>query len=583
MSGATGYLQHNLVADVAGVADFTDPNLVNAWGLATSAASPFWVCDAGTGLSTVYAASNTPGAGLGTPNATLKPTVPAAGGSTGGICTGMVANSVTTAFNISTTASPTPRSSSFIFATANGTISGWANGVDPAHAVMTVDNSATASYTGLAIVTTPTPQLYAANFKAGKIDVFDASFKPVDLGAGAFTDVAVPAGYAPFNIWNLGGKLYVTYAKQNDSKTEEVKGAGLGYVSVFDASGKLLQHLISNGPLNAPWGVAIAPATFGKFANDLLVGNFGDGKINAFNPTTGASLGTLQDQQGKDIVIDGLWALLVGNGGNGGDPNSVFFTAGPGDEKHGLLGSLQANPVVTAANIFNAGQGAGGISANTYVTIKGASLAATKRSWQTKDFTGNKLNTSLDNVTVTMNGEPAFISFISPAQINVLTPSDLAPSGPVQIVVSNNGLTSDTITLQAQATAPSFFLFNSDKYIAATHSDNVSLVGPTTLFANSSTPAKPGETIVLYGTGFGATDPAVTNGQIVTTAAPLVTKPTVMFNGIQANVVFAGLTATGLYQFNVVVPTGLPDGDATVVAQTATGSTPTGALITIKN
>jgi uncharacterized protein (TIGR03437 family) len=193
------------------------------------------------------------------------------------------------------------------------------------------------------------------------------------------------------------------------------------------------------------------------------------------------------------------------------------------------------------------------------------------------------LNKSLDGVSVTMNGEPGFISFISPAQINVLAPADLTPSGPVQIVVTNNGLTSDTITVQAKAVAPAFFLFNSDKYIAATHSDNVSLVGPTTLFANSSTPAKPGETIVLYGNGFGATTPAAPNGQIVTAAAPLVATPVVTFNGIPGKVVFAGLTATGLYQINVIVPTGLPDGDATVVADTGTATTPTGALITIKN
>jgi uncharacterized protein (TIGR03437 family) len=454
--------------------------------------------------------------------------------------------------------------------------------VDPAHAVLTVDNSKTASYLGLAIVATPTPRLYAANFKGRSIDVFDADFKPVTLAPGAFTDVAIPSDYAPFNIWNLGGKLYVMYAKQNDSKTEEVKGAGNGYVAVFDPNGNLLQHLISNGPLNAPWGVAIAPATFGKFANALLVGNFGDGKINAFNSTTGAFLGTLQDQQGKDIVIDGLWGLLVGNGGNGGDKDALFFTAGPGDEKHGLLGSIQANPIVTSTNITSAAQSAAGIAPNTFITIKGTNLAATKRSWQARDFTDNKLATSIDGVTVTMNGTPAYISFISPVQINVLTPADLTPSGPVDIVVSNNGLTTDKITMQSQAAAPAFFLFNSDKYIAATHANN-SLLGPTTLIANQTTPAQPGETIVLYGTGFGATNPAITNGQIVTSAAQLVTKPVVTFNGIQGNVTFAGVTASGLDQINVTVPAGLPDGDATVVAQLPGVSTPTGALITIKN
>ena len=295
LSAATGYYQHNLVADVAGVADFTDPNLVNAWGLATSATSPFWVCDAGTGLSTVYAASNTPGAALGTPNATLKPTIPGPGGNTLGVCTGIVANTATTSFNISNAANPTPRPSSFIFVTEGGTLSAWANAVDPAKAVLVLDNSSSAVYKGLALVTTPTPQLYAANFRAGTIDVFDASFKPVTLAAGSFTDPAIPAGFAPFNVWNLGGKLYVTYAKQDANKKFDVPAAGNGFVDVYDPTGKLLQHLIANGPLNSPWGVAIAPATFGKFANDLLVGNFGDGAINAFDPNTGASLGPLQD------------------------------------------------------------------------------------------------------------------------------------------------------------------------------------------------------------------------------------------------------------------------------------------------
>lgn len=582
LSGATGYLKHNLVSDVPGQADFTDPNLVNAWGIATSATSPFWVCDGGTGLSTVYSASNTPGAALGTPSA-LKPSIPGAGGSPNGVCTGIVANSATTSFLFSTPANPTPRPASFIFDTEDGTISAWANAVDPAHAILLVDNSATAVYKGLAIVTTPTPQLYAANFKAGTIDVFDASYKPVTLAAGAFTDPGVPSGFAPFNIWNLGGKLYVTYAKQDAAKKFDVPGVGNGYVSVFDTSGKLLQHLISTGPLNSPWGVAIAPPTFGKFANDLLVGNFGDGLINAFDANTGALVGTLQDGDGNNIVIPGLWALLVGNGGNGGDKDSVFFAAGPGGQRHGLFGSIQANPIVISTNVVNAAQGTAGIAPNTYITIKGNSLAATKRSWQTSDFTGGKLPTSLDGVTVTMNGKPAYISFLSPAQINVLTPAGLSPSGPLQIVVSNNGLTSPNVNLSSQPTAPSFFLFNSDKYIAATHSDNKTLVGPTTLFPNASTPAQGGETIVLYANGLGATTPAVVDGQVVTTSAPLAATPTVKFGGVPATVAFAGLSATGLYQVNVVVPNGFPDGDVPVTIETGGGISPAGALITIKN
>ena len=580
---ATGFYQHNLVADVAGVADFTDPNLVNAWGIATSATSPFWLCDAGTGLSTVYSASNTPGAALGTPNATLKPAVPGAASNPNGPCTGIVANTATTSFMFSSATVTTPRPASFIFATEDGVISAWANAIDPAHAILLVDNSATAVYKGLALVATPTPQLYAANFRAGTIDVFDGSFKPVTLTAGAFTDPAVPAGFAPFNIWNLGGNLYVTYAKQDANKKFDVPAAGNGYVSVYDATGKLLQHLASAGPLNSPWGVAIAPASFGTFAGAVLVGNFGDGTINAFNATTGASMGPLQDGAGKTIVIPGLWALLAGNGGNGGDKESIFFSAGPGSQKHGIFGSLQANPVLTAANVVNAAQTTGAVAANTFITIKGASLAATKRSWQTSDFAGSKLPASVDSVSVTVNGTPAYISYISPVQINALAPIDVPASGQVNVVVTNHGLASNSVAVTVQPVAPSFFLINSDKYIAATHSDNVSVIGPTTLIPNATTPAKTGETIVLYGNGFGPTTPAVAAGQLVSAAMPLAATPTVTFNNVPAKVVFAGLTASGLYQLNVTVPDGIPDGDAAVVASTGGASSPAGALITIKN
>jgi uncharacterized protein (TIGR03437 family) len=351
---------------------------------------------------------------------------------------------------------------------------------------------------------------------------------------------------------------------------------------VYDATGTLLQHLIAGGVLNSPWGVAIAPATFGKFANALLVGNFGNGLINAFNADTGAFLGNLQDASGKDIVIPGLWGLIVGNGGNGGDKDSVFFTAGPGGQKHGLLGSIQANPLLTAANVTNAAQPTAGIAANTYVTLKGTSLAATKRSWQAADLAAG-LPGKLDGVTVTMNGKPAFIYYISPVQVNVLTPADLAPTGPVSVVITNNGLDSSAITLQSQTVAPALFLINSDKYVAATHSDNRSIIGPPTLIANTTTPATPGETVVLYANGLGQTTPAVTNGTVVTTALPLAAMPTVLFNNVAGNVVFAGLTATGLYQINVTLPATLPDGDIPVVVQTGGVSSPTGALITIKN
>ena len=560
LPAATGYLVHNLVADskTTATADFYDPLLINPWGNATSAASPFWVCD--LGFSTLYAASATNTTPMGTPNATTKPTVPGAGGSKGS-CTGVIANTApaTTPPTFPVTApGKAAVAASFIFVTEDGVLSAWAGGADATQAFSIVDNSTKASYKGLAIVTTPTPQLYAANFKTGAIDVFDANYKPVTLAAGSFVDPKVPAGFAPFNIWNLGGKLYVAYAKQDANQKFDVAGVGNGYVSVFDPTGKLLASLVAGGTgslLNSPWGLAIAPATFGKFANNLLVGNFGDGLINAYDTTTGAFQGTLQDPTGANIKIPGLWSLLLGNGGNGGDPNIVYFTAGPGGQKQGLLGSIQANPTVVATGITSAAQAGAGIAPNTFITIKGANLAATKRTLVASDITGNLLPTSVDGVTVTVNGQPAFIAYISPVQINLVTPVGLPTSGTVAVVVSNNTLTSASVNATPQFLAPALFL--NGAYAAAYHGNTSNLVGPATVANN--TPAAPGETIVMFGTGFGVTNPGAVSGGVVSAAAPLLLTPAILFDNIPGKVVFAGLIATGVYQFNVVVPTGLPE------------------------
>ncbi|SRR5579884_98028 len=568
------YLQHNLVADTPGVADRTDPNLIDPWGISESAASPFWVSDHGTGLATLYNSTGVPQA--------LKVIIPAGAASGSGAAgkpTGQVQNSAAAsgAFPVAT-----GRAASFIFATEDGTISGWNANVDAAHAIVKVDNSTSgAVYKGLALGTPASgARLYAANFSAGTIDVFDANFNPVTLASGAFTDAQIPAGFAPFNIQNLGGKLYVTYAKQDSDKVHDVAGLGNGYVDVFDLNGNLLQRLAAGGPLNSPWGVAIGPANFGAFSNDVLVGNFGDGKINAFDPATGAFLGALQDPAGNVISIPGLWGLQPGNGGNGGDKNAVYFAAGPGGEKHGLFGSLQAGPVITASAIVNSGSSLPVIAQNTWITIFGANLAATNRAWANADFSGNKLPTSLDGVSVMINGKPAYVGFISPGQLNVLTPLD-ATLGPVPVQVTNNGLTSATATVSLQPTAPAFFMYKNN-YIAAVHSDNVSIVGPPTLFPNLSTPAKPGETIVLYGTGFGPTNPPIPGGTIVSSANPLISTPVVMFAGIGAQVIFGGLTGAGLYQFNVVVPPSAPDGDLEVQAVIGGVETPPGTFINVK-
>ncbi|MDD5034045.1 MAG: TIGR03118 family protein [Methylococcaceae bacterium] len=319
-----GYVQHNLVTDDQrnlvnsgyAPADHIDSNLVNPWGIARSASSPFWVSDNGTGVSTLYN-------GLGNP-LPLVVTVPGANP------TGQVFNGNASNFLVNGSGAR------FLFATEAGILSGWNGGTS---AITVVDNSARgAIYKGLAIDDTG-GSLYAANFGAGTIDSFDHNFSPTL--AGMFTDPTLPAGYAPFNIQNLGGQLFVAYAfKANPGDTDETAGAGLGIVDVFDTQGKWLKRLINNGSvLDAPWGVAIAPSDFGEFSHDLLIGNFGDGLIHAFDPSTGVFEGTLSDTSHKPIKIDGLWGLSFGNGGQS---NVLYFAAGINDEAHGLFGSLSA-------------------------------------------------------------------------------------------------------------------------------------------------------------------------------------------------------------------------------------------------
>ena len=325
----SAYSQHNLVSDVPGLADHTDPNLLNPWGIAFSASGPFWISDNHSGLSTIY---NSTGAVQ-----TLVVTVPpATGGAPPAAPTGIVFNNTTNFIVASNVAAR------FIFATEDGTISAWASG---ANAVLKVDNSASgAIYKGLALAKAGVSNyLYAADFHNGRIDVVDGNFSPVTL-AGSFTDPGIPAGFAPFDIESIGTNLWVTYAKQDANKEDDVPGPGNGYVDIFDTSGNLLKRFASNGALDSPWGLAMAPAGFGRFAGQLLVGNFGDGTINAFDPASGAFVGPLANTNGELIAIEGLWGLKFGNGGNGGDTNTLYFTAGIAAggalEDHGLFGSI---------------------------------------------------------------------------------------------------------------------------------------------------------------------------------------------------------------------------------------------------
>lgn len=338
-AAAAGYVQSNLVSDILipGMpAKFIDPNLKNPWGISHSATSPFWVSDNGTGVATIYN-------GAGTPQALVVTIPPPAGSPPGskGTPTGAVFN---------TAGSGAFSGDVFLLATEGGTIVGWQGSLGTTAATR-VDNSAAGTvYKGLAIGPS---FLYAANFHAGNVDVFDTNFAQIFI-AGAFSDPNLPSGYAPFNVQNIGGNLFVTYAVA--SGDEEVPGAGLGIVDRFDLNGNLLQRLISpGGALNAPWGLALAPAgIFGEFSGDLLVGNFGDGTINAFDPTTGDFIAALTDKDGKTIVIDGLWGLIFGNGGNGGATDKLYFTAGLNGEADGLFGSL-AVPVPPALILFGSG------------------------------------------------------------------------------------------------------------------------------------------------------------------------------------------------------------------------------------
>jgi uncharacterized protein (TIGR03118 family) len=340
---SAAYLQTNLVSDLPGVANTTDPNLVNPWGIVASSSSAFWIADNGTGLSTLYN-------GSGTPQSLVVTIPPPAGGTSTAAPTGIVFNS-TTDFSVSSGGKT--GTAAFIFATEDGTISGWSPKVNATNAILEVDNSAVgpgAVYKGLALGnnTANGNLLFATNFRAGTVDVFDKNFKSVNLGATAFTDTTLPAGFAPFGIRNIGGKLYVTYAMQNDVKHDDVAGPGNGFIDVYDTNGNLVQHFASGGTLNSPWGLAVAPSNFGTLSNDLLVGNFGDGLINAFNATTGDFIGQLQGTNGNTVHIDGLWGLNFGNGASAGPTNTLFFTAGINGERNGLFGSLQ--PSVTGSD-----------------------------------------------------------------------------------------------------------------------------------------------------------------------------------------------------------------------------------------
>jgi uncharacterized protein (TIGR03118 family) len=323
MGSNIGYVQSNLVSNSSATpASFTDPNLINPWGNVSNGGSPFWVSDQGTGVSTLY--STPPGTPI-----PLVVSIP------GGNPTGIVAN--TAGFNVN--GSP----AAFIFDTLGGSIAGW-NG-NPLTSAVTEATVSGAAFTGLAEASNASGTfLFASDFANNKIDVFNSSYGQVSL-AGSFTDPNLPGGYAPYNIQAVNGNLYVEYAPIG-SNGLPVVGPGNGIVDVFDTNGNFLQRLISNGgALNVPWGIALAPSDFGEFSNDLLVGNFGNGWINAFNPTTGAFIGTLDLANGTPFAEPALWSLDFGIGSSGGTPGVLYFTSGLSlAQTDGLLGSLAPTP-----------------------------------------------------------------------------------------------------------------------------------------------------------------------------------------------------------------------------------------------
>ncbi|HZC76374.1 MAG TPA: TIGR03118 family protein, partial [Ktedonobacterales bacterium] len=313
----------------------------NAWGLSHGPTTPWWVSDNGSGRTTLYT-----GAGARAPaGSPLVVTIPPPHGSTAGTTaapTGNIFNG-SNGFVVTDAVTGTSGPALFLFATENGTISGWSPTVNSHQAILAVDHSAGSAgavYKGLALGSVgSSTYMYVANFRAGTVDIFDARFAPAHL-AGAFTDPHSIAGFAPYNIANIGGQLYVAYAKQNAAKHDDVAGSGNGFVDVYSTSGQLIRRLVSGGPLNSPWGLVLAPEGFGQFSGDLLVGNFGDGRINAFDPHTGAFLGALQRAKGEAVVIPGLWGLAFGNGSAAGPTTTLFFAAGIDHEAHGLFGSL---------------------------------------------------------------------------------------------------------------------------------------------------------------------------------------------------------------------------------------------------
>jgi uncharacterized protein (TIGR03118 family) len=338
------YQQTNLVSNIPGLALHTDPNLRNSWGTSTGPGLPIWVSDNAAGVATLYDGQGNPQP-AGNQLVVSIPAPPSAGPGAVGAPDGTVFNP-TTGFVVSNGTSSGP--AKFLFATEDGTIVGWNPAVDGTHAIIAVDRSTAtdsagdvgAVYKGLALITTPTgTNIYASNFRFGVVEEYNSNFQLVS----SFTDPTIPAGFAPFGVHNVGGNLFVTYAKQGPGKFDDDAGPGHGFVDEFSPSGALLARVASEGRLDSPWAVTQAPSSFGTFAGDILVGNFGNGRINAFDPTTHEFLGQLRDHGGP-LTIQGLWGLRFPTGSLNVTPGALYFTAGPDHEANGLFGDIVPSP-----------------------------------------------------------------------------------------------------------------------------------------------------------------------------------------------------------------------------------------------
>jgi uncharacterized protein (TIGR03118 family) len=552
------YLRHNLVSNVPGLADVTDPNLVDPWGMSFTANSPFWVSNHLTGTSTLYN-----GAGTITPLVVTVPPGKATAGN--GRPTGQARFGT-----------------SFIFCTDDGTISAWTSG---AAAVLKVDNSAAgAVYKGMAVAG---GLIYAANFKTGNIDVFNALYAPTTV-PGGFKDANLAAGYAPFNVVNLNGKLYVTYAKQDAAKAADVPGPGNGAVNIFDYNGNLLQRFLTpsvtthNTAVNSPWGVAQAPPAWGVFGGTTLIGSFGNGRISAFSADTGYFLGELADETETVITIPGLWTLAFGGDGSRSDPNTLYFTAGVpdgGTDRTSFLGTI--NPPADISHIYNsAGWQVSAVSPGELVTIVGHTVGPEPAISATIPKTG-AVGTTLGKVTVQFNGISAPILYVSGSSVNTIVPYGVAGSATANVMAFYDGRFTQSFPIAIAPTAPALFTANSSGtgQVLAFNSDGT--------INSDSNPAAAGSLVTLYATGEGVTNPAGKDGVVAAAdgAGVPVAPVSVLVATQPAAVKSAGSASgmvSGIMKVQATIPPTVPAGPAPIFLIVGTSQSPRDVFISVK-